>query len=341
MSDVIPAGNRSLRSFMAGAILILALGLLIAAPAAARTNIQTIQNGDMIFVYEQNLDISGLRTGGNPVTSLNKYTNDDPATGSLLLQVPVTNDMSFDVLPEAFDNLLGVYFAFNPMAGTMGRVVVQVPTVSISPVLASPYHNENITGITVPEDTAIAFRITSVYVGSVYHAGNLYPATVDLVLTTPGGGQLTTIEGLDFSRMNVSSQEFFTDDPGRPGPITLQGLGKGTFSVQAKWHDPASWQNQAPDSNSLSFAIGGTTPTTAPTTMTTRTTVATTITTTVPTTIPTTVPTTATSPPTVVTTLPPTSPATTAPTPTPVGAWIGVIAPALAALLLVLRERAR
>ena len=343
MTDVLSSLDRPLRGVMIGGMILLLLGAFLAVPSAARTDIQHIQNGDKIFVYEQNLDITGLRTGGNPVIALRKYVDDDP-TRALLNEVSVVDDTSFDVLPELFGDLLGVYYAHNPAVGTMGSVVVLVPSVTIDAVLANPNHVYSIAGLSIPDDTPVAFKITSTDVGSAYHAGSLYPATVDLVLTAPGGAQLTTVQGLDFSRMNVSSQAFYTDDPGRPGAITLGGLGTGTFGVQAKWRDPASWYNQAPNSNILTFIVGRTTvsqttPTPVTPPVTTRTTV---------TTVAVTTPATTALPPTATTGVPATSPATAPPTTTspspspttvPVGAWIGLLSPALAALLLITRAR--
>ncbi|HMA04576.1 MAG TPA: DUF3821 domain-containing protein [Methanomicrobiales archaeon] len=330
------------RAVVTGGVLVVLLWAILAVPSAARTSIQTIQNGDMIFIYEQNLDITALRTGANPVASLRKYQDDDP-TKALLREVAVSDDTSFSLIPEEFGDLRGVYIAFNPAVGAMGRVVVQLPSVSIDAVLASPNHVDSIAGLTIPEDTPIAFKITSVDVGSTYHAGSLFPATVDLVLTAPGGAQLTTILGRDFSAMHVSRQVFYTDDPGRPGAISLGSLGAGSYSVQAKWRDPASFENQAPDSNIITFTIGKkiavqTTPTPVTTPVTTQTT-ATTVRQTIPptttrpvTTVGTPTPEATTLPPATGTTSPP-------PTPAPTGAWLAFLAPAMAALTLILKRR--
>jgi hypothetical protein len=330
------------RAVITCGILLLLAGLLV-FPSAARTDIQTIQNGDKIFIYEQNLDITALRTGANPVTSLRKYRDDNPTQG-LIREVPVPDDTSFSLIPEAFADQLEIYYGFNPTDGAMGSVVVNVPSVSLDVVLASPNHSDSIMGLSVSPKTPVAFKITSVDVGSSYRAGSLYPATVDVVLTTPGGGQLTTIQGKDFSRMNVSSQVFYTDDPGRPGAITFEGLDAGTYAVQVKWRDPASFDQQAPDSNTYSFGIGSPAPATTVQPATTMATPRTTAVTPAPATL--------TSPPTTVpppetTPLPPTTPPATptpsgtpapSPTPTPMGAWPALLAPALA-LLPFLRSR--
>jgi hypothetical protein len=336
------------RLLMAGAMLVL-LTALATFPSAARTDIRTIQAGDMLFIYEENIDITALRTGANPVTALRKYQNDRP-TDALLREITVTDDTGFTLIPEAFGDQLGIYWAWNPTDGAMRSVYIQVPSITIDAVLASPNHSDSIRGLTIPEGTAIAFKTTSVDVGSTYHAGALYPATVDLVLTTPGGAQLTTIQGKDFSGMNVSSLVFYTDDPGRPGAITLEGLGTGTFGVQAKWSNPPSFDAQAADSNLLTFVIGGTTvsqstPTPVVTAITTAATPRATVTTPVPVSTAAT-----TTPPPAPTTAAQTPPATTpvrteppqpSPTSMPAGLCPALLAPALALLPLLKGRQGR
>lgn len=336
------------RVMLAGGILLILLTTLVVFPSAARPDIRHIGAGDAIFVYEQNLDITGL--GPHPITALMKYQDDNP-TLALIREVPVQDATSFSPIPELFGGLYGVYYAFNPTDGVMNSVLVTEPSVSIDAVLASPNHSDSIQGLTVPEDTRIAFKIVAVDVGSFYHAGALYPATVDLVLTTPGGAQLTSIQGMDFSRMNVSAQQFYTDDPGQPGAISFAHLDAGTYSVQAKWHDPASFDMQAPDSNIISFSIGGTTFSTTTTSPPTPTAVMTTRTTTPP--VPETTPATTPLPPvTPSAPIPPTpsvtQPGTTPPagttqplpTPMPAGVWPAILSPALA-MIPLLRGKAR
>jgi hypothetical protein len=324
-------------------ILLILLSILVITPVAARIDIRHIGVGDTIFVYEQNLDITGLRTAANPVTSLRKYQDDNP-TKALLREVPVQDDTGFNPIPEGFGDLLGTYYAFNPTDGAMNSVLIAKPSVSIDAVLASPNHSDSIKGLSVSQKTRVAFKIVAVDVGSFYHAGALFPATVDLVLTSPGGAQLTTIQGLDFSRMNVSTQVFYTDDPGRPGAITFENLDAGTYTFQAKWHDPASFDMQAPDSNIDTFNIGGTTVSTTPPVQVTPTVVVTTqATPTAPQTTPVTTP----LPPVTTSTPPPTQPETTSspgttqpsPTPMPTGAWLAVLSIALAFLPGIRRRR--
>jgi len=350
MQDLISSHQTIPCALITGGVFLILLSSLVVFPSVARTDIQHIQVGDTIFIYEQNLDITGLRsTGANPITSLRKYDDDNP-TQALLKGIPVQDDTSFSPIPAAFGGLYGIYYAFNPTDGAMGSVLITEPSVSIDVVLANPYHADSIRGLSrLPQDTPVAFKIVATDVGSSYHTGALYPATVDIVLTYSGGAQLTSIQGKDFSRLNVSSPGFYSDDPGRPGAITFEGLDVGTYTVQAKWHDPASFDRQAPDSNILSFSVGGTaiSPTNPPTPtagITTRTT-----TTPVPETTPATTPFPPVTPSTPVpSTTPAPQPGTTPPAGTPLpsptsapgGAWPAVLSPALA-LIPFLRGKAR
>ena len=345
-----PVSRTGARAIAAVTFLLVLVPVFLILPSGARTDIQHIQAGDMIFIYEQNLDITGLRTGANPVTALRKYRNDDPTLG-VLREVPVPDDTSFSPDPDIFGGQLGIYYAYNPTSGVMNSVYVSTPSVSVDAVLANPNHVYSLAGLTIPQGTRIAFKISSPDVGTSYHAGSLYPATVDLVLTTPGGGEVSSIQGMDFTAMNLTGAFFYTDDAGRPGAITLDGLEQGTYTVQARWRDPSSFVDRAPDSNLVSFIVGKstafqTTPTPAATP------VITTAATTVPTqaavtTLPVTTLAATPSPAATPSTPPPTQPATTppagtaqpSPTPAPMGTWIAILSPAIALLLLKARGR--
>jgi hypothetical protein len=249
----------------------------------------------------------------------------------------VTSDTSFTLLPEMAGGTLGIYFGYNPTDGNTGNSVrVTEPTVEIDMVLASPNHVDSLKGLTVSEKTAVAFKITSIEVGANYRYGTVYPATVDIVLTAPGGAELTTIQGKDFSALNLSSQVFYTDDPGQPGSITFQGMKEGSYQVQARWRMPRSFDNQAPDSTILTWNIGGPTPVTATTTA------ATPRPTTPQTTVTTPSATTMATPPTTVATSPLTTTATVPSTPGPTPAALEPVLAlgAVALLALALGRRA-
>ena len=321
----------------AGLLVVCALLMILAVPATARTgSIRAIDNGDVIFLYEENLDISGLRSGANPVTGLRRYVDDD-ATRAMVREIPVESDTSLSLNAGLVADQFGIYYGFNPTDGNTGKYVrIGEPSVEIDVVLADPNHADSVKGLTISEKTLLAFKISAPEVGPYYRYGTVYPATVDVVMTTPGGGELAVVQGRDFRGLNISSSQFYTDDPGRPGAFTFQGLKEGTYRIQAKWRMPVPFDNQAPDSNIITWNIGGPTPVTATTTA------ATPRPTTPQTTVTTPAATTVTTPPTTVAT-PPLTPTATVPStpgPTPAALEPVLALGAVALLALALERRA-
>lgn len=293
-----------------GLVILLAvciLALCVGGVGARGPGINDIQPYDTIFIYEEGLDLSQLRnaTTGNPVTALQRYQDDNPERG-VMKSIPVVDDTNFEVQEHLVGEEFGTYYAFNPQDGATATVFIREPRVYLDVVLANPYHNEPLTGLTVSENTRIAFRIASPDVGAAYQAGGVYPATVDILLTTPGGAETTVIGGVNLAAQNVSSTRFYTDDPGRPGAVRLGDIGEpGTYSVRAVWRIPSGFDAYAPDSEPVTFTVANrvgvdTTPT--PTATATAT--------------PTATPTPKTAPPTTTATTAPTPMETTAPVPT-------------------------
>jgi len=310
------------------------LALSVGQAGARGPAISDIQPYDTIFIYEEGLDLSQLRnaTTDNPITALQKYQDDNPDRG-VTKSIPVTDDTNFEVQSLLVGEEYGTYYAFNPVDGTTALVFIREPRLFLDVVLANPNHNEPLTGLTVSENTRIAFRIASPDVGSFYQVGGVYPATIDIVLTSPGGAESTVIDGLNFAGLNVSSTRFYTDDPGRPGAIPLSGLGgRGTYSIRAVWRTPTAFDAYAADSESVTFTVGNrvgvdttATPTTSPTATPAPTTVATTPPTTTPTATETITP--------VPTATETTAPATPTPTAAPLPVTVVVGALGLAAIL--------
>ena len=145
--------------------------------------------------------------------------------------------------------------------------------------------------------------------------------------------------------MNVSAPGFYSDDPGRPGAITFQGLecrDLHTSRRSGMIRPPLTMQ--APDSNIISFSVGGTTISTTTTSPPTPTAGMTTQTTTTP--VPETTPAPRPSPGYTLNAIPATPPATQpvttppagtplpSPTSMPIGAWLPILSPALAMISL-------
>lgn len=323
-------------------LLAVCLLALAAGQAGARgPTISDIQPYDTIFVYEEGLDLSQLRDAvtDNPVTELRKYQNGNPDRG-VERSIPVADDTNFEVQDFFVGGDYGTYYAFNPADGATAQVMIREPRVYLDVVLANPHHNEPLEGLTVSPNTLIAFRVAAPDVGASYRAGGIYPATIDIVLTMPGGAETTAIAGISFAGLNVSSTRFYTDDPGRPGAIRIGDLGRsGEYTARAVWRMPPGFDAYAPDSEPVTFTVGNRvgvetgTPTTAATATATPTPAPTTA---APTTSSTTsAPATETAAPTTVET---TVPATPTPTAAPLPA---ALAAAAAGFVLALAGRRR
>lgn len=315
------------------------LALSVGQVGARGPAISDIQPYDTIFIYEEGLDLSQLRnaTTDNPITALQKYQDDDPDR-ALTKSIPVTDDTNFDLQSLLVGEDYGTYYAYNPQDGRTALVFIREPRLFLDAVLANPNHNEPLTGLTVSKNTRIAFRIASPDVGSFYQVGGVYPATIDLVLTTPGGAETTRIGDINFAGLNVSSTRFYTDDPGRPGAVRLGDLGApGIYSVRAVWRTPEEFDAYAADTEPVTFTVGnrvGVDTTTTPTASPTATSAPTTVVTTPPTTAPTATETITPVPTATETTVPATPTPTAAPL--PVTVVIGALG---LAVVLIARRR--
>ncbi|NYT17724.1 MAG: DUF3821 domain-containing protein [Methanomicrobiales archaeon] len=297
-------------SYIAALLLLL---LVISLPAAARgPTIKDIEEGDTVFLYEEDLDLSGITSDGQ-VSYLARIEDGEPKDPRL----PVLDANAWSVPSYLEEDELGAYAVINGSGVWEGSLFIRAPELELEVTLAEPYHYENVEGLSLPEGTRIAFEITSVEVGNWYRVGSVTPAAVEIVVTLPGGAQTTSFGGQDLSSISISDPVVYTDDPGKPGSVVLDDLDPGTYKVQARWRTPEEFADYADDSNIIEFNVGDrtgidTTPTTAPTTTPTPTTAP-------PTTPPPTTPTPVitTAPPTTPTPAITTAPPTTAPTPTP------------------------
>ncbi|QSZ66072.1 DUF3821 domain-containing protein [Methanofollis aquaemaris] len=281
---------RSIYTGISGVGIVCCLLLLVSAaiaPVSARGDtISDIEPGDTVFVYEEGLNLSALRnqTTDNPVTALVKYYDDDTGKGEQN-RISIPDETAFDLDDALVEEDTGLYYAYSreDNARTGKRIMVRYPDLRIEPVLAAPNHADRIEGISIPTGTAIAFKVISLYVGTQYVAGDEH-ASVDIVVTTPDGAELTTFKGQDLSDLPITATHIYTDDPGMAGPIVLDRLQEGEYQVRAEWRSPQGFADSAEDSNVVTFYSGDRigvnttvptvttttitgTPTTAPTTL--------------------------------------------------------------------------
>jgi hypothetical protein len=249
-------GARMKRTLFFTCIVLLLTGALVAPAVARSPGIEDIQPGDTVFVYEEGLNFSQLRDpgSGNPVTSLHRYVDDDPAK-ALLSEIPVPDDTSVDIPSSLVEDTPAVYYAYNSADGAGASVVIREPELILGVTLANPYHADEVEGLNIPEGTAIAFRVDSPHVGTKYRVDSDYPARIDIVITTPGGAETTIFGGVDLSDIPVNAPRIYTDDI--RGPVSLSGLQEGTYHIRAEWREPQGFADNAPDSNEITFSLAG------------------------------------------------------------------------------------
>ncbi|MDI6720079.1 MAG: DUF3821 domain-containing protein [Methanomicrobiales archaeon] len=331
---------RGIRTGCVALAVLLAVVVLVLPAAARGPTIKDIQPGDTVFVHERGLNLAALGGAGDDLASLVHYR--DFSRQVIDRTIPVDDPGDFELLEFEVDGTYGIYYAWNRSGlirsgdGVPVHVDIQEPRLALDVVLAAPYHQDSVQGLTISSGTLIAFEITSPRVGTQYRIDNTYPAQVDIVFLRPGGAETTVIGGRDMSGLNVSASRFYTDDPGRAGAVSLSGLEPGTYTFQARWRAPQEFADYAQDSNVVNFTVRGrpgVTITVSPTTPTETAPPPTTEPTTPPATLPTTAETTPpTTPPATETTVPPTTQA-------PLMPLLGVIGVCAAMIWAALKRR--
>ena len=237
-----------LSTFLCIALVITMLPLIGGAgPAAARgAGIRDIQSGDVIFVYETDLDLTSV---GDPLGIPTALVMLDNRTGAEINRIPVPDFASFDVLPSRVGGDYGPYYAANASGVNPGRYVqIAMPEATLGVVLSDSH--ASVDGKSISPTSSIAFRIASPKVGSSYVTdAGVAEGQLGLEITTPSGAKIQQLGGVSLSPLNVSGAEQFT------GAIPLKGVEPGTYSARAKWITP-DWQNRANlDSNTVTFTV--------------------------------------------------------------------------------------
>jgi|GEM_PF-346175 len=219
--------------------------LLAAQPATARgSTINQIEPSDVIFIYEENLDLTALRANVSlPVTKLVHYVDDNPEMPQIN-SISVQDDTAFSVMDVGND--YGTYYAWSSLGGAGPAIRISEPEIAIEAVLAAPNHSDRISsGTTIPTGTEIAFRVTSRDVGKYYVTNGNGQAEISIGMTTPSGASQIVIV------QRISGSEFYTDDSWVAGSLELDD-GEGTYTFQAYWTSPDCFADYASDSNVIS-----------------------------------------------------------------------------------------
>lgn len=240
--------------------LLLTLVVIPGMVSARAPTIKDIQPGDTVFVYEQNLNVANLWTNISPGTEYSptkfvkfSYDNPDPSIsggGQQLAEIPVNTDGTLSIFstPAYF----GTWYAYNPAApgfhvNPSSSIQIQQADIHLNVVLSSSI-TDSVDGKTVTRQTPIKFRVDSSFVGPYYKAAGVSQAMLKIEVTTPGGGTLTSLGGVDLSNLVIGGPQNYT------ASIALTNAESGSYTAIAKWTIP-NIEDSAPVSNAVSFTV--------------------------------------------------------------------------------------
>jgi len=208
---------KSITKLMVVAMLLVAA--LVVAPVAAAPR-PPISPGGTIYVGEENLDLSTIF---------------DTPSGTLVYAPGESNQKSirvgdinsFDLLSTSVGGTAGYWYAYNATtapakdgAGSVGNVYIEVPSSSLGVVLGTS--TTSVDGKSVTRGQSISFRLTNNLEG-------IAGAEMDIEVTTPGGGTVTTFEGVNLSRLAVTTKNSPT--------INLTDAVTGTYTAKGVLKD--------------------------------------------------------------------------------------------------------
>lgn len=232
------------------AVFLVAVAMVI-MPAAARTTTD-INSGDTIFLYEQNLNLTPVNSSAS--FTLNYYKDDDTTSG-IDTTINVNDPSDFSLMEDVASKVgtkTGRYFVDNSKTE---YVWIKKPAVTLKVVLASPNHSDSVAGKTVTSNSAIAYQLIASDVGgSTVNSTSGY-ATVNIEVTTPSGGVVKELGGVNLAGIELNKSNVYTDDVRAAIDLSAGNLDSGTYTAIAKWATPGGFDNYADDSNTVSFTL--------------------------------------------------------------------------------------
>lgn len=229
--------------------MILAAALVVAPVAAART----ISSGDTIYVGEENLNLTDIFQGavgdsGNLVRFSGSLSD-----RNVVQVIQVSNITSFDLTATAVGSGAGTTWqAFkagadytNSSVAPDGRVLIENPSMNLR-VLLGKTGTTSVDGQSVSRTSEIRFRIdhnlAGLNTGMPHDDYNL----VEVRVTTPSGGTVTTLGGEDL-KVHLDQAQW-TETP----VISVANLPTGTYTARAVWSSNSA---DLTDSNSVTFEV--------------------------------------------------------------------------------------
>ncbi len=235
---------KSMTKLMVVAMILVAA--LVVAPAAARS----ISDGDTIYVGEDDLDVDSLFGSPGPGTAgtLVWYSSVSSATSATVGKtIAVANVSDFDLTSSAVGSSTGAWYAFTAppftnQSAALGTVLVEVPSVSLDVLQGSGTTSVNGKSVTRGQD--IRFQIQ-------HNVGTLPAgaANVEVRVTTPAGGTVTTFEGVPLNVDLSGTQKADT------ALISLRNATTGTYTAQGVWKSGSALYDKGYSTSSVTFEV--------------------------------------------------------------------------------------
>ena len=245
--------------------MLLAAALVVAPAAAARTI--TSSTGETVFIGEEEVNLNpvfGLDAEADGIKGTLVYYSsittgvDGTQIGTIQKTVTVPDTKSFEFTATDFGSLTGQWYAFPSGTGDFskmrtstgdelytGTILVQKPSVKLDVKLVrdGKVTADSVDGKTVTRKSTIAFEIE-------HNLGdNIKEFGVNIEVTTPSGGKLTTFAGKPLKNQTLDGQKKVIKD------IKLDGQDAGTYTAIAKWPEGTDFYGKGYDSNTVTFEI--------------------------------------------------------------------------------------
>jgi PGF-CTERM protein len=218
---------------------------LVVAPAAARS----VSNGDTIYVGEDDLDVDALfgspASGSGTLVWYSSVSSANSATVGKTIAVADVSD--FDLTSAAVGSSTGAWYAFtgapftDPTAAA-GTVLVETPSVGLDVLQGTG--TTSVDGKAVTRGQSIRFEIQ-------HNVGTLPSgdADVEIRVTTPAGGTVTTFEGVPLNVDLSGTQKADT------GLVALSNATTGTYTAQGVWKSGSALYDKGYSTNSVTFEV--------------------------------------------------------------------------------------
>ncbi|MFY9449547.1 MAG: DUF3821 domain-containing protein, partial [Candidatus Methanoculleus thermohydrogenotrophicum] len=270
---------KSITKLMVVAMLLVA-ALVVAPAAAART--VTESTGATVFIGEKNVNLNpvfGLGAEGKgTIGTLVYYSSittgvDGTQIGTIQKTVTVPDTKSFELTATDFGSLTGQWYAFPSGSGDFskmatrdenlykGTILVQKPSVKLDVKLWDKQNKvvstDSVDGKTVTRNSQIAFELEH-----NLGIGLDDPFKIDVEVTTPSGGKLTTFGNnrVDLKSVNLTGQKVQLYGKDEDEGIVLEGCEAGTYTAIAKWPSKTTtlgsdFYDKGYNSNTVTFEV--------------------------------------------------------------------------------------